>query len=101
MHTSFALNALTKYYVGKALNEFQIFKDPKQNLTSDTVVEMESKIDSALLKSLRLDASQNWKLETKTQISSNIFRFEFIDPSLLLRTRIDKIQHFGKHFKVV
>ena len=83
-------------------NEFQIFKDPKQNLTNDTVVEMESKIDSTLLSSfIGLDVSQNWKLETKTQISSNIFRFEFTDPSILLRTRVDKIQHFGKHFKVL
>ena len=92
---------LDRYYIGQAFNEFQIFKYVEDN---NETGEFESKYSiknqTPLIVFSELEMSQKWRIVKKTQISSDIFRFEFTYPGLLIRARVNKIEHFGKHFKV-
>jgi len=104
-HSSFAIKALEQYFVGKAINEYQIFSDASntESLVNKSLSFANSSFADTklpLFGTNDLEYTYRWKLVNKTQISSCIARYEFQNPSFRVRNRVNKIQHFGKHFKL-
>ena len=70
------------------------------SISMNPIIDKPSARDSPLLVNSTFSENVKWRLTSKTKISSSISRYEFSYPNLLIRSRVNRIGHFGKHFKV-
>jgi hypothetical protein len=101
VHSYFALEALDRYFVGRIPSDMSMFIASGVSVPQSTPNE-ESKDDKEKYKVslLQPNTANNWRLASKTEFSSTTFRYEFEHAELNTLSRLDKLEHFGKHFKI-